>query len=226
MVDREGPADLEFILEMALNRKEMREERDEYHLWTDQEYINFACMQDPNRTLEVDTYSSRFEYGERLLRLLIDSYKLPKDATIKSALKKKLRLKQHNAMQDCAWTWLQKEVIPEVLRLIQEAIFGTPIVEGIGLDSTDPSVACRDVASMVSFHGVKTRRRNFMSPPVSHTRVTLPLNEFGKVECVGPEPLDNHVVQTAQFEKHVESLGIEKPPPPLPRARYQIARLK
>ena len=100
------------------------------------------------------------------------------------------------------------------------------MIEGIGLDNPDPSVACHDVSSMASFLGVEIHHPNFVSPPVTHKRVTLPLNEFGKVVGAGAEPLDDHARQTCQFEKYVESLGIKKVPPPLPRLCYQISCLK
>jgi hypothetical protein len=225
----DAPASCMDILEMALSRKKLREQMDGFlSPWTDQQLVDYACLEDPNRRCEVDPESLRYEGGETLLEVEVESYILPDRRTIQDAISIKSELEEHNVLIECNWAWLQKEVTPDVRRNIHEAVFGLSVVKGIGLDNTDETVAKRDVESMVAFHGVKGLERNFVSPPVSHKLISLPLNDFGDVALgqADMELLTNHARETRQFEKYVASLGITKPPPPLPRARYQISRLK
>jgi hypothetical protein len=51
-------------------------------------------------------------------------------------------------------------VLPEVAIILEEQIMGLSVVDGIGLDHVDPSVAQRDVQTMASFHGVHSRQEN------------------------------------------------------------------
>ena len=81
---------------------------------------------------------------------------------------------------------------------------------------------------MASFHGKKSRASGFVSPPVSHKIIELPLNDFGHVKSIGKtlEGMVHHASKTRRFRRHVKTLKIKEPPPPLPRERYQISRLK
>lgn len=228
----QDPAPLGFILEMAVERKAFN---GTWHIddpeWNDQAFIDFACLQDPNRTVQVDTESLPEPIGaERLITVVVDSYKLPAGVTLECVadIHNTPALTPVESTINCSWKWLKNEIEPEVALLIHEALFGISVVAGIGLDNPDASVGCRDMATMASFHGNKKFVKGFISPPVAHNFVTLPLNDFGREEKQGPqyEKLDNHAKECRAFEQHVKSLGIAQKPPPLPRVRYQICRLK
>ena len=216
---------------MAYERKEFRNKNDEAETedsWTDQQYIEFACLQDPNRHIDVDRLSFEIVNGEELVTVMVDSFLLPEGLDIEDVSDANTQLDQRYRTVQCSWKWLRLEVDAELALILDEAIFGIPVVDGVGLDSADPSVACRDVSTMASFTGTTTRVKVFVSPPVAHTFITLPLNDFGQERKVASkdEKLDNHSKECRAFEQYVASLGIKKKPPPLPRARYQISRLK
>ena len=121
-----------------------------------------------------------------------------------------------------------RATLPEVAIVLDEQIFGLPVVSGIGLDHTDESVGRRDAKIMASFHGVRSRIAGFRSPPVTHKCVELPLNDFAKVKptAKGLEGMVGHKSKTNNFIRHVRTLQIKTKPPPLPRSRYQISRIK
>jgi hypothetical protein len=89
----DGPAPLDFILEMASARKELRKTRDPEQTWSDQEYINFACLQDPNRFMEIDKQSLYVEDGETLVDMRVDTFLLPSSLTLEDVAEKKTKLK-------------------------------------------------------------------------------------------------------------------------------------
>jgi hypothetical protein len=228
-VKKEERASLSFILEMAMERKQLREDRGYMGQFTNQEYINYACLQDPNRTIEVDISTLEVVGREGLLRVVVDSYTMPGNVSLKMASEQDMQLKPKAVIVECNWSWLQHELVPEVAANLEELIFGIRVIEGVGLDHPDTDVANRDVASMASFLGVHKRVQDFVSPPVSHLKITLPDNDFGGSEAKDKfftERLEYHARQTKDFEAHVLSLGILKTPPPLPREPYQISRLK
>ena len=81
---------------------------------------------------------------------------------------------------------------------------------------------------MASFHGVCRHIASFKPPPVSHKWVELPLNDFKKVKptAKGLEGMVGHKSKTNNFIRHVKTLQIKAKPPPVPRSRYQISRIK
>jgi hypothetical protein len=66
-------------------------------------------------------------------------------------------LKRTPCVVGCNWGWLRRDVVPEVAIIPEEQITGLSVVDGIGLDQADPSVAQRDVQTMASFHGDHSR---------------------------------------------------------------------
>jgi hypothetical protein len=156
-VRKEEPASLSFIADMAMERKQLREDRGFIRQFTDQEYLDYACLQDPNRTMEVDVSSLHRWNREGLLKVMVDSYTLPDDVTLKMARDRRRTLKPIATLVECNWSWLKQELVPEVAANLEEQIFGIRVIEGVGLDHPDNDVANRDVASMVSFLGVHTR---------------------------------------------------------------------
>jgi hypothetical protein len=201
--------------------------------FTDQEFIDFACLQDPERSIQVDPYSLVQIGREKLLTVHVDSFNLGGGFTLNDARESNIYLTRCSNPIRCSWEWLRQEVVPEVASLLEERIFGLPIVEGIGLDHVDTDVARRDVDTMAAFHGTYSRASGFVSPPLSHVRAKLPVDEFGAKEYgrkdshVDPmEEMRKHRTKSLQFAEHVKTLKIKAEPPPLPRSRYQISRLK
>jgi hypothetical protein len=248
-LDRD-PADLSFILDMAIARKDFRVVQEglpsvpasttrprkakaqrlpthtEAQKWTNQDYLNFACIQDPNRTLDVDESSLRVSGSEQLLTVMVDGYILPDGVTLEEVRNEDATVTRARVSTECSWSWLQRELIPEVSRILDERLFGIPVVEGIGLNHPDPSVGKKDIASMASFLGVRHRAQDFMALPVSHKLIKLPLNDFIKGRKALTSPMVEHRASNKNFLKHVKSLSIRSDPPPLPRMPYQISRLK
>jgi hypothetical protein len=197
-------------------------------IFTDQQYIDYACMQDRNRTLKVDPYfTGRFK-NEKLIRVMVDSYFLPDSINISRAMREKKVLDSAENIVRCNWEWFRRQVVPEVAKQVEEQLYGIKVVTGVGLDSSDLNVSRRDVVSMVSFLGKVTLVTGFVSPPATHKPVELAGNDF-KPNWLAFSPMMqlNHLKRlTSDFKKHVSSLGIKTPPPPLPREQYQICRLK
>jgi hypothetical protein len=202
--------------------------------FTDQEFIDFACLQDSRRTFQVDPSSLVGIGSEKLVTVWVDSYELPDTMGLNKARTDGVYLTPQNRAIRCNWGFLRNEVVPEVFSVLDELVLGIPTVEGIGLDHIDPDVARRDVDTMASFHGTFSRVTGFLSPPVSHVRVKLPVDQFGEKEygrkdshAEALESMEDHRKKTKMFEKHVLfTLKIKEEPPPLPRSRYQISRLK
>jgi hypothetical protein len=202
--------------------------------FSDQEFIDFACLQDPNRSIRVDPGSLVQIGREKLLTVFVDSYDLPRGVSLNSARTDKVFLtRDDNRSIRCSWDWLRREVVPEVASLLEEKIFGIPIVEGIGLDHVDSDVARRDIRTIAALHGTYSRASGFLSPPVSHVRTKLPVDDFGEKEygrkashAEALEEMRLHRKNTSEFAKLVKTLKIKDDPPPLPRSRYQISRLK
>jgi hypothetical protein len=161
---------------------------------------------------------------------MITSYLLPETMTLESVQFNQKCLKRQPCVVQCNWGWLRRVVAPEVAIILEEQIMGlSPVVDGIGLvDHADPSVAQRDVQTMASFHGVHSRVAGFVSPPAAHIQVSLPMNGFSDVKSTSgcTQRMIQHPVQSPNFAKNVKLLKIKKLPPPLPRFRYQISRLK
>jgi hypothetical protein len=201
--------------------------------FTGQEFIDYACLQDQRRTIQVDPGSIVQTGREKLLTVFVDSYVLPEGVSLHKAVDDKMFLDVAVNPIRCNWEWLRKEIVPEVLAVLEEKVFGLPIVEGVGLDHVDPDVARRDVDTMSSFHGKHSFATGFVSPPISHVRVKIPVDLYGEKEYgrrdSHAEPLEEmrkHEKLTRLFFKHVKYLKIKEEPPPLPRSRYQISRLK
>ena len=201
--------------------------------FTAQEYIDYACLQDQSRSMQVDPGSVVQTGREKLLTVFVDSYDLPKGVELHQAVKDKMFLEVSMNPIRCSWDWLCKELVPEVRSVLEEKVFGLPIVEGIGLDHVETDVARRDVGTMDSFHGKHSFATGFVSPPISHIRAKIPVDLFGEKEYgrndshVEPlEEMRRHEKLTKLFFKHVATLKIKDEPPPLPRSRYQISRIK
>ena len=196
--------------------------------FTDQQYIDYACVQDRTRMLTVVADSLQKCNRELLVSVRVSSFHLPKSMSLEHAYYNDKRLKKKDKLVRCSWRWLQREVLPEVATVLDEQIFGLPVVSGIGLDHTDESVGRRDAKIMAAFHGVRSRMAGFQSPPVTHKWVELPLNDFAKVNpnARGLEGMVRHRSKTNNFIRHVRTLQIKSKPPPLPRSRYQISRIK
>jgi hypothetical protein len=196
--------------------------------FTDQQYIDYACVQDRTRTLTVVADSLKKCGRELLVSVRVSSFHLPKSMSLEQAYYDDKPLKKKDKLVRCSWSWLQREVLPEVATVLDEQIFGLPVVSGIGLDHTDESVGRRDAKIMASFHGVRSRIAGFQSPPVTHKWVELPLNDFAKIKptAKGLEGMVGHRSKTNNFIRHVRTLQIKSKPPPLPRSRYQISRIK
>jgi hypothetical protein len=148
---KEGPGPLAFILEMAMGRKELCKNRVFENQFTDGRYIDFACLQDPNRGIEVDTVLLKTVGLESLLKVMIDSYVLPSKLTLEMAIDKRTKLISQATIIQCNWVWLEKELLPEVAANLEEKLFGIHVIKDIGLDHPDSSVANRDAPSMASF---------------------------------------------------------------------------
>jgi hypothetical protein len=218
---------------MAAARKELRSSRDPVQVWSDQDFVNFACLQDPNRLMEVDKPSFHTKDGENLVTMQVDSFLLPAGSTLEDAAKKITILTKQKQSIECNWTWLKSELVPELRVIVEEALFGLACVKGIGLDAHSGHVGHRDVSTMAVFHGIQTHEHDFIAPPVSHKLVTLPLNEYsyqlkkiGRLKRTVAHQLQGYAKQNENFNAHVMSLGITAKPPPLPKGRWQIARLK
>jgi hypothetical protein len=199
-----------------------------HSIFSDQEFIDYACVQDPSRSLSVDPTSLTKNGHEQLISVHVSSYLLPKTAMLERVHSDRKRLKPITCAVRCDWGWLRCVVEPEVASILEEQIMGLPVVHGIGLDHIDPCVAQRDVKTMASFHGVHKRIAGFISPPASHIQVSLPMNDFFGVKASSAltEKLIEHPKKSKNFAKHVKVLKINQPPPPLPRSRYQISWLK
>ena len=246
-----GSADLDFILEMALERKLFRMKHDNAATqaaimttptvvnrypkrsrtqpapmvpskFSDQAYMDYACLQDPNRSLRAELGSHRHTAcGEELVTVVVSGYLLPESTSLQSIIANTNELEVQDRTVECNWSWLSSELVPEVTQILQEAIFGTWVLEGIGRDDPSPWVATRDAASMASFLGNRKLVHGFVSPPAMHQLITLPSNDFTK-----SGDLIAHKNKNKLFKRHVLSLGIPETPPPLPRQQHQISRLR
>jgi hypothetical protein len=83
-------------------------------------------------------------------------------------------LKQHPCVVHCNWGWLRRVVVPKGAIILKEQIMGLSVVDGIGLDHADLSVAQQDVQTMASFHGVNSRVAGFVSTPAAHIQCLFP----------------------------------------------------
>ena len=214
---------------VSQKRKRLGNNKQSIHsIFSDQEFIDYACVQDPTRFLKVDPTSLVMNGSEKLLEVHVSSYLLPETMTLESVEFNQKRLKRSSSVVQCNWGWLQRVVVPEVAVILEEQIMGLSVVDGIGLDHADPSVAQRDVQTMVSFHGVHSRVAGFVSPPASHKQVSIPMNGFSNFKSTSGsiQRMIQHPVQCRNYAKNVKLLKIKNPPPPLPRCRYQISRLK
>ena len=255
--DTPPPNDLKEILVSALARKDFRIKHDDAVVaatralwrlkskrarkselipqvndakWTDQEYVDFACIQDENRTINADTGSIRYVGREKLVEVSVSSFVLPPDMSIEDVIAAKTRnLPRFHAVVECNWGWLRHQSVHDVSTVMEDALFGTPLVEGLGLDDTNWCTARKDVDLIASFSAKKRRDPGFLAPPVGHRIIKLPTNAFAKVGVtdVNPMRLIKHAQKTKDFRKHVKTtLKISKVPPPLPRSNHQLSRLK
>ena len=197
-----------------------------HNTFSDQDFIDYTCVQDPLRAIYVDIDSLEDPKGLKLVNVHVPSYVLPPDATLENVYYDRTVLDSYGAIVQCSWEWLQKQVVPLLRKVLEEQLFGIKIIEGIGLDHPDPSVGQRDIDTMASFLGKTSRIDGFLSPPVSHKVAELPDDEFVKSRQKKAQKLIDHPSKTRAFIKHVKSLNIKATPPPLPRLRYQISRLK
>jgi hypothetical protein len=115
-----------------------------HSLFSDQEFIDYACVQDPNRSLSVDLTSLTKNGREQLISVHFSSYLLPETATLESVHSDQKQLKSNICVVRCDWGWLHRVVEPEVASILEEQIMGLLVVHGIGLDHIDPCVAQRD----------------------------------------------------------------------------------
>jgi hypothetical protein len=198
--------------------------------WTDQEYVDFACIQDENRTLTTDASSVRTVGREKLVKVAVSSFLLPPDTSIEAVIEVETQnLPRFCAVVECNWAWLSLQAVDEVATVMEEALFGTPMIEGLGLDDTNWCTARKDVNLVGMFTAKKTRDQGFLSPPIGHKIIKLPTNDFAQVGVTDGNPmrLIAHGTKTANFRKHVrKTLKIAKTPPPLPRTNHQLSRLK
>jgi hypothetical protein len=102
-------------------------------------------------------------------------------------------------------------VVPEVAIILEEQIMSLSVVDGIGLEHADPSVAQRDVQTIASFHGINSRVAGFVSPPAAHIQVSLPMNGFSNVKSTSgcTQRMIQHPVQSRNFAKNVKLLKIK-----------------
>ena len=164
--------------------------------------------------------------GSKLVDVHVPSYLLPDDVSLEDAYYDHVQLDSKPAVVQCSWEWLKKQVTPLLRQILDEQLFGITVVEGSGRDHPDPSVAQRDVSVMSAFAGKTHRTYGFMAPPISHKFAELPDVEFAEANQRKGQKLLDHPSKTRTFIKHVISLNIKGTPPPLPRIRYQISRLK
>jgi hypothetical protein len=244
-------ADLGFILEMAQERKVFRLKHDNAAIqpsittatsvvtrypkrsrtdnaptipskFSDQAYIDYACLQDPNRSLRAALGSHRkTACGEVLVTVVVSGYLLPVSTSLETIIENTIELAVADRTVECNWYWLAGELVPELAQILKEAIFGTSVLEGIGRDDPSPWVATRDAASMASFLGHRKLVHGFVAPPAMHRKITLPSNDFTESGY-----LIAHKKECKLFKRHVMSLGIPETPPPLPRQQHQISRLR
>jgi hypothetical protein len=149
--------------------------------------------------------------SEKLVKVHVSSYLLPKGMTLESVQFNQKRLKQTPCVVQCNWGWLRRVVGPEVTIILKEQIMGLSVVDGIGLQ--------QDVQMMASFHGVHSGVAPFVSPSASHILVSLPMNSFSDVKRTSglTQRMIQHPVQSLNFAKNVKLLKRKEPPaPPLP----------
>jgi hypothetical protein len=201
-----------------LNDKHSKTSSHIHPTFSDQDYINYACVQDPARKIRVDPKSLVKNGSEVLVKVHVSSYLLPETMTLESVQFNQKCLKRQPCVVQCNWGWLRRVVVPEVAIILEEQIIGLTVVDGIGLDHADPSVAQRDMQTMASFYGVNSCVAGFVSPPASHIQVSLPMNGFSDVKSTSgcTQRMIQHPVQSRNFAKNVKLLKIKKPPPPYP----------
>jgi hypothetical protein len=114
-----------------------------HSIFSDQEFFDYACVQEPSRSLSVDPTSLTKNGREQLISVYVSSYLLPETATLESVHSNQKRLKSITCAVRCdwGWGWLLHVVEPEVASILEEQIMGLPVVHGIGLDHIDPCVA-------------------------------------------------------------------------------------
>ena len=76
-----------------------------------------------------------------LITVRISSYYLPPTMSLETAYYDSKHLKEKRSRVLCSWRWLKMEVAPELACILDEQIFGLPIVSGIGRDHIDKTVA-------------------------------------------------------------------------------------
>jgi hypothetical protein len=78
-----------------------------HSILSDQEFIDYACVQDPSRSLSVDPTSLTKNGREYLISVHVSSYLLPETATLESVHSDQKRLKSMTCAVRCDWGWLR-----------------------------------------------------------------------------------------------------------------------
>ena len=148
------PKDLWHIMQSALSRKEFRIKHDNAAVsasralwrsatkrsrtsefipqvqdakWTDQQYVDFACVQDENRTINVDTGNVCSVGREQLVQVSVSSFLLPPDTSIEAVIDAETRnLPRFCAVVECNWAWLRQQAVEDVSTVMEDGLFGTP----------------------------------------------------------------------------------------------------
>jgi hypothetical protein len=147
-----------------------------------------------------------------LISIEVSSYHLPKKLSLEQAYYAHTKLKVQKRTVRCSVNWIKRNVVSAVWKVIEEQIFGLPVVSGIGLDHTDDDVGRRDTSVLSFFHGKHRCVTGFVSPPVSHKIVDLPLNDFGKAmsTVLAPRGMIGHKSKSKHFARNVRAMKIKK----------------
>jgi hypothetical protein len=110
-------------------------------MFSDQHFIDYACVQDPYRAIYVDPDSLEDPKGAKLVDVHVPNYVLPELLSLENAYYDRTFLESYSTIVKCSWDWLQRQVVPMLRNILEEQLFGITVIEGIGLDHPDLSVA-------------------------------------------------------------------------------------
>lgn len=130
--------------------------------FTDQDYINFAAVTDPNRPLDVNGVKAIT--SDNLVEVTVSSYTLPDDMFMVRLLHDApslVALEPSVQTFDVCLTWLLNHTRPDVAVWIDETLFGTKVQRIRG------SEASMDALSL-GFSGSLERDKHFVSLPQGH----------------------------------------------------------
>ena len=128
-------------------------------IFTEQGYLDAACVADQNRPIAVD-YSSLTV--EKTVVVTISSYKVPKETTLRELVDdktKRQKLERQVRRVKADINWLKSTCRVDIAQLIDEEVFGTKVmrVRGENVGSDDPQT--------LSFSGSVERVEGFLPLP-------------------------------------------------------------